>query len=76
MVRQSTSHGTAANAAQYGVKILTDWVDEPQHTVILVLEAENAENAGRFVLPFLQVGSTAIRAGSTCEEMAWRCLGD
>jgi hypothetical protein len=30
MVRQLASHVTQANADKYGVKILADWVDEPQ----------------------------------------------
>ncbi|HUU14261.1 MAG TPA: hypothetical protein VM182_11215 [Terriglobia bacterium] len=30
MVRQLASHVTQANAAKYGVKILADWVNEPQ----------------------------------------------
>lgn len=75
MVRQLAGHVTPANAAQYGVKILADWVNEPEHTVILVLEADSTENASKFVLPFLNVGSIKITAGVTCEETARRCLG-
>ena len=73
--RARKPHTTAANAAKYGVRILADWVNEPEHTVILVLEADSAENASRFVLPFLNVGSIKITAGVTCEETAQRCLG-
>jgi uncharacterized protein with GYD domain len=75
MVRQLASHVTQANADKYGVRILADWVNEPQHTVILVLEADNPEKAAKFVLPFLNVGSVTITAGATCEEMAKACLG-
>ncbi len=75
MVRQLASHVTLANAAEYGVRILAGWVNEPQHTAILVLEAEIPENAARFVLPFLNVGSVTITAGATCEETAKTCLG-
>jgi hypothetical protein len=75
MVRQLASHMTPANAAKYGVKILADWVNEPQHTVILVLEAASAENAAKFALPFLNAGSVTITAGVTCEEAAKTCLG-
>jgi len=75
MVRQLAGHITSANAAKFGVKILADWVNEPEHTVILVLEADSSENAARFVLPFLNAGSITIRAGLTCEETARRCLG-
>jgi len=75
MVRALAGHVTEANAAKYGVKILADWVNEPEHTVILVLEAANPENAAKFVLPFLSVGSITIQAGSTCAETARQCLG-
>jgi len=40
-----------------------------------VLEAEIPENAARFVLPFLNVGSVTITVGATCEETAKTCLG-
>lgn len=75
MVRALANHVTQANAEKYGVKILADWVDEPQHTVILVLEADSPDKATNFVLPFLQVGSITIRAGETCEQVARACLG-
>ncbi len=75
MVRALAGHMTDANAAKFGVKILADWVNEPEHTVILVLEAASPENAAKFALPFLNVGSITIRAGSTCAETAKQCLG-
>jgi hypothetical protein len=74
MVRALSSHVTAANAAKYGVKILADWVYEPEHTVVLVLEADSPEKATNFALPFLNVGSITVRAGSTCEQVAKECL--
>ncbi len=76
MVRQLAAHVTQANADRYGVKILADWVYEPEHTVVLVLEADSPEKATNFVLPFLNVGPITIRAGLTCEEVAKRCLGE
>jgi hypothetical protein len=36
LVRQLVNHVSEANAARFGVKILADWVYEPEHTVILV----------------------------------------
>jgi hypothetical protein len=74
MVRQLSSHVNPANAKKYGVKILADWVYEPEHTVILVLEADSPEKATNFALPFLKVGSITIRAGATCEDVAKECL--
>ena len=75
-VRQLSSHVTQSNASKYGVKILADWVYEPEHTVILVLEADSPEKATNFALPFLNVGSITIRAGATCEDVAKMCLGE
>ena len=75
MVRQLSSHMTQANADKYGVKILADFVYEPEHTVTLVLEANSPDKATNFALPFLNVGSLTIRAGVTCDQMARQCLG-
>ncbi len=75
MVRQLAAHVTQANADRYGVKILADWVYEPEHTVVLVLEADSPEKATGFALPFLNVGPITVRAGSTCEQVARSCLG-
>ncbi|MBI1885927.1 MAG: hypothetical protein HYS09_06405 [Chloroflexi bacterium] len=75
MVRQLANHVNQATADKYGVKILADWVNEPEHTVILVLEADTPDKATNFVLPFLNVGSITVRAGQTCEQVARDCLG-
>ncbi len=74
MVRQLSNHVTQANADKYGVKILADWVNEPEHTVILILEADSPDKATNFALPFLNVGAITIRAGQTCEQVARSCL--
>jgi len=75
MVRQLANHVTQANADKFGVKILADWVQETEHTVILVLEADSPEKVTNFALPFLQAGPITVRAGQTCEEVARACLG-
>lgn len=75
MVRQLGSHMTQATADRYGVKIMADWVDDSEHTVLLVLEADSPEKATNFVLPFLNVGSIKVRSGITCEQMVSMCLG-
>ena len=75
MVRQLASHVTQATADKYGVKIMADWVDEPEHTVLLVLEADSADKAFNFAQPFLSVGPITVRAGLTCEQVARACLG-
>ena len=45
-------------------------VYEPEHTMILILEAESAEKAMAFAEPFLKVGRLTIGAGATCEQVA------
>lgn len=75
MVRQLANHVTQANADKFGVKILADWVQETEHTVILILEADSPEKVTNFALPFLQAGPITVRAGQTCEEVARACLG-
>ncbi len=75
MVRLLASHVTEANAAKHGVKLLADWVNEPEHTVILVLEADSPDKATSFALPFLHVGSITVKAGQTCDQVARDCLG-
>lgn len=75
VLRQLASHFTASNAGQQGVKLLADWVNAPEHTIILVLETDAAEKAVNFALPLLHVGSLTIQAGATLEEVARQYLG-
>lgn len=74
MVRQLASHVTVANAAKHGVTLLADFVNEQEHTVVLVLEASSPDKAVNFALPFLRVGSLTIKAGLTCDQVAQECL--
>jgi hypothetical protein len=75
MVRQLSAHMTAANAGRFGVKLLADWVNEAEHTVVLVLEADSRTKVAEFVQPFQVVGSVTIKEGTTCEQVARQCLG-
>jgi hypothetical protein len=75
MVRQLANHMTQTNADAYGVKIVADWVYEPEHTAMFVLDADSPEKASNFVLPFLSVGSITIKAGATCEDVAKQVTG-
>jgi uncharacterized protein with GYD domain len=74
MVRQLSQHLTDANAAKFGVKILADWVNDDDHRVVLILEAPDQSTAMKFVEPFGTVGSVTIHEGTTCAELAQRCL--
>jgi hypothetical protein len=76
MVRALRGHVTRENAAMMGVTLLADWVDEAQHTVIFVVEADSQEKADGFAAPFRQVGSVSVKGGETCEQVARACLGE
>ena len=75
MVRQFSQHMAQANGDRYGVKIVADWVHDPEHTVILILEADDSEKVKNFIQPFLNVGPTSIKEGYTCEQVAREVLG-
>jgi len=51
-------------------------VNEPEHTVVLVVEADSQQKAEDFAAPFRQVGSVSVKAGETCEQVARVCLGE
>ncbi len=75
LVRALRNHVTAANAERMGLRLLADWVDEAQHTVVLVVEAPAVERAEAFAAPFRQLGTVTVKAGQTCDEVARACLG-
>jgi hypothetical protein len=76
MVRQLRAHVTPENSRGMGVAILGDWVSEPEHTVVFIVESDSQENVANFARPFQQMGQTQIRQGLTCEETARACLGE
>ena len=76
MVRALRSHVTEENALRQGVRLLADWVNEPEHTVILVLESDTEEKAAAFAAPFKQIGQVSVKEGQTCEQVARTCLGE
>ena len=75
MVRALAGHVTDENAAEFGVKILADFVREVDHNVILVLEADSADKAAAFATPFVMAGPVTIKQGETCDQVARACLG-
>ena len=76
MVRQLRAHVSPESARGLGVSILGDWVSEPEHTVVFIVESDNDENVSRFASPFQQMGQVRIRLGLTCEDTAKACLGE
>ncbi|HUI05744.1 MAG TPA: DUF3303 family protein [Verrucomicrobiae bacterium] len=75
MVRKLASHITPANAQNYGVKILADWVNDIEHRAVLVLETDSEDKAAKFARPFLKFGELKVSLGITCAEVAAACLG-
>jgi uncharacterized protein with GYD domain len=76
MVRQLRAHVAPENAERLGVSILGDWVSEPEHTVVFIVESDSEENIRNFAAPFQQMGQVKTRLGLTCEETAKACLGE
>jgi hypothetical protein len=76
MVRALRGHVTAENAERMGVKLLADWVSEPEHSVVLVVDTDSQQKAEQFAAPFGQTGTVSVKAGETCEQVARACLGE
>jgi len=76
MVRQLRAHVSDENAARLGVRILGDWASEPEHQVVLIVEADSSQTVENLAGPFRHVGQVRIREGLTCEDTARACLGE
>ena len=76
LVRALRSHVTPENAQSLGVPLLADWVNEPDHHVVIVVETDTLAAAEGFAAPFGQVGSVDVTLGLTCEQVARDCLGE
>lgn len=76
MVRALRSHVKPENAERMGLKLLADWVNEPEHTVVLVVDTDSLAKAEGFAAPFGQMGSVSVKLGLTCEQVAKDCLGE
>ncbi len=72
VARSLANHVSPANAAQFGVKVLSDCVFEGEHTLLVAVEADGAEKVATFAAPFMQFGPTTIRPVITCEIVAGR----
>jgi hypothetical protein len=76
MVRQLRAHVSDENAARMGIKILGDWASEPEHHVVFIVEAADAQTVENLAGPFRMVGEVNVRQGLTCEDTARACLGE
>jgi hypothetical protein len=76
MVRMLRDHVSEENAAKMGVTILGDWASEPEHQVVFIVEAADAQTVENLAGPFRHVGEVKVREGLTCEDTAKACLGE
>ncbi|HLF70863.1 MAG TPA: DUF3303 family protein [Dehalococcoidia bacterium] len=76
MVRALRSHVSDENAERMGLKLLSDWVNELNHEVFIVVDTDSFAKAESFAAPFGMNGSVEVKLGQTCEEVAKECLGE
>jgi hypothetical protein len=76
MVRALREHVRPENAERFGLKLLADWVNEPEHHLVFVVEGTTQSAAEQFAAPFAGLGSVKVTLGLTCEQVAKDCLGE
>ena len=76
LVRALRAHVTPENAEKHGLKLLADWVNEPDHHVVIVVDSPTQSAAEGFGAPFKMAGSVEVTLGLTCEQVAKECLGE
>ncbi len=65
-------HLSAANAEKHGIRIHGEGVLDGQHTLFLILEAEDDAAVRRYMAPFAQAGTVDIWPASPCEAVVTR----
>ncbi len=65
-------HLSKANARKFGIELHGEAVLDGQHTLVLILEAEQKEYVEQFMTPFIQAGSVEILPASACEAVVER----
>ncbi|MEJ5240683.1 MAG: DUF3303 family protein [Anaerolineales bacterium] len=65
-------HLSKANARKFGIELHGEAVLDGQHTLVLILEAEQKEYVEQFMTPFAQAGSVEILPASACEAVVER----
>ena len=66
------SHLSPPNARKFGVSILGDAVLDNQHTMVLIVEANQKNSVEDFMQPFQMAGSVEIWPASSCEVVVDR----
>jgi ribosomal protein L7Ae-like RNA K-turn-binding protein len=65
-------HLSKANARKFGIELHGEAVLDGQHTLVLILEADQKEYVEQFMAPFAQAGSVEILPASLCEAVVAR----
>ncbi len=66
------NHLTQLNANKYGVVIQGDAVLDGQHTLVMIVNAEDPEQIQNFMQPFKMAGSVEVIPASTCDAVVAR----
>ncbi len=65
-------HLNKANARRFGIELHGEAVLDGQHTLVLILEADEQESVEKFMTPFKQAGNVEILPASLCEAVVER----
>jgi uncharacterized protein with GYD domain len=65
-------HVSKPNALRYGINILAEAVVEGQHTLQLILEADDRQKVEAFMAPFAQMGVVDVLPANPCEVVVSR----
>ncbi len=65
-------HLSPNNAHKFGLTIKGDGVVNGQHTLFMIVEAEEADTVENFMQPFKQAGPVEVWAASECEAVVAR----
>lgn len=66
------AHLDEASARRHGVRIHGDAVLDGQHTLYLIVEADNQAKVEAYLQPFAQAGEVEVWPASTCEAVVTR----
>ncbi len=72
MGKMLLSHIHQENADKFGIKIQATAGAESQHTLHMIMDAENSQKVDEFMTLFAQMGSVEVTPGITCEAIVAR----
>jgi hypothetical protein len=65
-------HLSEENAAKYGISIHGEAVIEGQHTMYMILDADDGGRVEEFMAPFAQAGSVEVLPATHCAAVVGR----